>query len=940
MDFIAVNLPIVVLLPFFGALFVVWAAHFRPAASSAWAAAGVTFASLLALLPAVGSALKGNTLVQSWEWIPAIGLQFAFRLDGLSLLFSLMILLIGLLIILYGRYYLSTKDSMGRFFAYMMLFMGSMLGVVLSENLLQLVVFWELTSLSSFMLISYWYTWQDARRGARMALVVTGFGGLALLGGVIILGEIVGSYNLTDVLAASDQVRQSDWFIPALSLILLGALTKSAQFPFHFWLPHAMAAPTPVSAYLHSATMVKAGIFLLARLFPVFAGTAEWFWIVSGAGMITMLLGAFNALFKHDLKGLLAYSTVSHLGLITFTLGLGTPLAAVAALFHIMNHAIFKASLFMVAGIVDHETGTRDMRKLSGLRKYMPHVMVLAIVASASMAGVPLLNGFLSKEMFFDQAVILSGEYSWAWIAPVFATLGGIFSVAYSLRLVDDVFFDGKPMDLPREAHPPPLYMKVPVDILAVLCLVIGIVPTVLVGGLLSVAVAATLQAEPPYYSLAIWHGLNIPLLMSAIALVGGVLVYIMVKRKQLFGAYEKHIERLDARKPYNALIEYVIAFACAVTRRFDRGKLRSMLSWLFGTVLITGIAGFTMTDAPLLGNRALMPVDPVTLVSVGGLIMSSLVTVLAHRYRLISLVMLGVVGLVISLGFSKFSAPDLALTQLSVEVVTVVLLMLALYFLPQYTPMINSRKRHYKDIAWAFGIGLCAAILTLAVLTRDTLPISDYFLANSVPGGGGTNVVNVILVDFRGFDTLGEIVVLALAGLSIFALLQNINLYAPKRNESKLLWNRDSHPMLLQVQARILFPIMLMIAVFIFLRGHNLPGGGFIAGLIAALAIILQNLANGIVWTADRLSIGMHRVIATGLLFAAGTGIVSMLLGYPFLTSAFTYLYWPVVGKFEIASALLFDLGVFLVVVGSTVMILVQMGKINYVNTEYTEVL
>ncbi len=939
MDITASNLPIVVLLPFLGALLVLWAAPLRSAASSAWAAGGVTLASLLALSLSVQMPFAGQTQIQAWDWIPLLGLQFAFRLDGLSLLFALLILLIGLLIILYARYYLSKKDSMGRFFAYMMLFMGSMLGVVLSESMLQMVIFWELTSLSSFLLISYWQNWQEARQGARMALVITGMGGLCLLGGVIVLGHIVGSYNLTDILASAEIIRQSPWYLPALTLILLGALSKSAQFPFHFWLPHAMAAPTPVSAYLHSATMVKAGIFLLARLFPVFAGTSEWFWVVGTAGMLTMLLGAFNAIFKHDLKALLAYSTVSHLGLITFTLGLGTPLAAVAAIFHVINHATFKASLFMVAGIVDHEAGTRDMRKLSGMYKYMPHVTVLAVVASAAMAGVPLMNGFLSKEMFFGQAVILSKAYGWAWLVPLLATVGALFSVTYSLRLVHDVFFDGEPMDLPHDTHSPPRYMKIPVDILVVLCLAIGIVPAWIVGPLLLTAVAATLQAAPPSYSLAIWHGLNLPLMMSLLALVGGAWLYFTIKRKNWFAWYERNIEPIDARKPYNAMIRWLIDIALTITQRFDRGQLRNMIYWLMGATLLAGISGFMLTSAPLFGEKTLMSVDLVTLIAIGGLIMSSLVTVLTHRYRLISLVMLGVVGLVISLGFAKFSAPDLALTQLSVEIVTVALLMLALYFLPQYTEVLNSKRRHIKDLVWAVGVGFSAAVLTLAVLTRDTLSISDYFLANSVLGGGGKNVVNVILVDFRGFDTLGEIVVLALAGLSIFALLQNINLYAPKRNEDRLPWNRDSHPMILQVQARVMFPLMLLIAIFIFLRGHNLPGGGFIAGLIAALAIILQNLANGIVWTADRLPFSMHRVIATGLLFAMGTGLVAMGLGYPFLTSAFTHVHWPLLGEFEIASAIAFDLGVFLVVVGATVMILVEMGKMNYIKTEHTEV-
>jgi multicomponent K+:H+ antiporter subunit A len=384
------------------------------------------------------------------EWIPTLGLNIAFRLDGLSLLFSSLILGIGLLVILYARYYLSDTDPVGRFYAYLLLFMASMAGVVLADNLLLLWFFWELTSISSFLLIGYWYHRSSARKGARMALTITGAGGLALLGGFVLIGQTVGSYNIDVVLSNGELIRRSSRYHAILLLVLLGAFTKSAQFPFHFWLPHAMSAPTPVSAYLHSATMVKAGIFLLARLYPVLSGTTSWFLIVSVTGMLTMLLGAYQALFKHDLKGLLAYSTISHLGLITLLFGIGTALGAVAAVFHIINHAIFKASLFMAAGIIDHETGSRDMRKLNGLWTYMPITATLAMVAAAAMAGVPLLNGFLSKEMFFAETLHQSTLGSISWMVPVFATIGGALSVAYSLRFIHDVFFNGTPRICPE----------------------------------------------------------------------------------------------------------------------------------------------------------------------------------------------------------------------------------------------------------------------------------------------------------------------------------------------------------------------------------------------------------------------------------------------------------------------------------------------------------
>jgi len=921
------NLVLVVLLPFIGGALAAWSARFNRLAS-AWTAGAVTVAALLALLPAARATFGGETLVPSWDWIPALGLFFAFRLDGLGLLFALLILGIGLLIVIYARYYLSARDSMGRFYAYMLLFMGSMLGVVLSENLIQMVVFWELTSLSSFLLISYWQHRKDAREGARMALAITGGGGLALLAGVLMLGHVVGSYNLSEVLAAGDVIRAHPLYLPILVLILLGVFTKSAQFPFHFWLPHAMAAPTPVSAYLHSATMVKAGVFLLARLFPVLSGTLEWSLIVGGAGLVTLLLGAYTALFKHDLKGLLAYSTLSHLGLITLLFGFSTPLAAVAGVFHIINHATFKASLFMVAGIIDHETGTRDMRRLNGLLRYMPHTAVLAMIAASAMAGVPLLNGFLSKEMFFAEAVVVGERLPIAWLIPLLVTLGGMLSVAYSLRFIHDVFFNGEPLDLPKTPHEPPRFMKVPVDILVVLCLAVGILPGQTVAPLLAVAVDGTLQGKVPEYSLALWHGLSLPLAMSFAALVLGVLLYTF--RRPIFHWHERTVGRIDARVPYNAVMRGLRGLAHAITNAFDRGSLQNAVAWLVFASLAVAVAGFAGQAAPLFGDVGMMPVDAVTVTAALALMLATLATVVWHRRRLIALITMGVIGLIVSLAFVKFSAPDLALTQLSVEVVTVVLLLLALFFLPQQAPVESTRLRIGRDALLALGAGAGATLLTLAVLTRPLDTIAGFFLEQALPGGGGANVVNVILVDFRGFDTLGEITVLALAALGIVALLHGLKLPMPCADAEGRRWSPDAHPPLMATLTRLLLPLTLMVAVFILLRGHNLPGGGFIAGLITAVALIVQYLANGIAWTSARLRLDMHRVIGAGLAIATGTGLVAMGLGYPFLTSTFTHLHWPVVGEFEVASAMAFDFGVFLVVVGATMLILVQLGRLS----------
>ncbi len=917
----------VVLIPHLGAILAAWVARYGRL-YSAWAAGAVTALALLLLLPVAGEPFAGGIRVERLAWLPAAGLDLAFRLDGLALLFALLILGMGLLIILYARYYLSERDGMGRFYAYLLLFMGAMLGVVLSENVIQLLVFWELTSLASFLLISYWQHREDARNGARMALAVTGAGGLALLGGMLLLGEMTDSYELSVILVSGEAIRAHPLYVPMLILVLLGVFTKSAQFPFHFWLPHAMAAPTPVSAYLHSATMVKAGVFLLARLFPALSGTSEWSHIVGGVGLATLLTGAYFALFKHDLKGLLAYSTISHLGLITILFGIGTPLAAVAGVFHIINHATFKAGLFMAAGIIDHECGTRDMRRINGLWGYMPHTATLAMVAAAAMAGVPLFNGFLSKEMFFAEAVNMGTQMRFGWLLPVAVTVAGAFAVAYSVRFIHDVFFNGEPVDLPRTPHEPPRWMKAPVEVLAALCLLVGILPQYTVQPILDLAAAAVLQGSTPAYDLAIWHGMSPAVWMSIIALAGGLLIY--AGRAPLFALAARWEGRVDARAVYDRLLLGMFALAGGITRALDTDSLQRMLALFVAASLVLGAAGLLPAGVDPTGGRVGLPVDGVSLTAALGLVAACTAVVLLHRQRLVALVLTGAVGLVVALIFVKFSAPDLALTQLSVEVVSVVLLLLALYFLPQTGPAESGPARRARDGLLALAAGGGAGLLAWAVLTRPYETIAGYFLEKSLPEGGGANVVNVILVDFRGFDTLGEITVLAMAGLGIYAMLERLRLPVPAQDAHGRPWNWDKHPLIMASLTRLLLPLALLTSAFIFLRGHNLPGGGFIAGLVTAVALITQYLANGVTWTHARLPVDFHPVIGWGLGLALATGLASWAFGHPFLTSTFGHVHWPVVGGFELASAMAFDLGVYLVVVGATLLILVHLGLMH----------
>ncbi len=941
----------IVALPFAGSL----AAAFLPThtrSAPTWLA-GIVAVLCLGLTIGFGeTVLSGGTVRTDIAWLPEQGLDIALRMDGFAWMFCLLVTGIGLLVVMYARYYMAPADPLARFLAFLLAFMGAMLGIVLSGNLLLLVFFWELTSLFSFLLIGYWHQNAAARDGARMALTVTGIGGLALLVGVLLIGRIVGSYDLDVVLASGPLIRNHDLYLPALLLVLAGALTKSAQFPFHFWLPQAMAAPTPVSAYLHSATMVKAGVFLLARLWPALAGTEPWFWIVATTGLATLLIGAFIAIFQQDLKGLLAYSTISHLGLITLLLGLDSPLAAVAAVFHIFNHALFKASLFMAAGVIDHECGTRDMRRLSGLFRFMPVTATLAMVAAAAMAGVPLLNGFLSKEMFFAETIEMHDNSLLDRNLPYFATVAGIFSVAYSLRFIYKVFFGPPPLDLPRQPHEPPRWMRFPIEFLVLACLVVGIVPGRTVGPILDAAVYGVLGTETPEYSLAVWHGLTWPLLMSGVALAGGIALY-LVLRRYLLGRVDgvPLLRHLNSQRIFEQILVAVSwrwarqLEGVAGTRRLQpqmRLIVFAAMAAAFWPLYRQGIgpgtarlSGFDLSFALLWAVGAACAVGA---------------AYQAKYHRIAALILMGGAGLATCLTFVWLSAPDLALTQLLVEIVTTVLLLLGVRWLPRRIAEIDAsqslraRLRRARDLALAVVAGAGVAGIAYAVMTRPPVAsISGNFLDRAYREGGGTNVVNVILVDFRGFDTLGEITVLGIVALTVYALLRRFrpapeSIDLPEQQRRQDAWDDDrdgrrrgdtvaDYLLVPTMVMRPLFPVIGMLAAYLFLRGHDLPGGGFVAGLTMALAFILQYMVGGAQWVEARLRILPVRWIGLGLLTATATGAGAWLFGYPFLTSWFAYTELPLVGRIPTASALLFDLGVFLLVVGATVLVLIALA-------------
>lgn len=894
-------------------------------------AACASAGGLVMLLSLASGAFAARVPSVTIAWLPTLGLDLALWLDPLALLFAGLILGIGLLVVVYAHGYLAGDEPSARFLSFLMLFQAAMVGIALSRNILLTLVFWEMTSLSSFLLIGFWRDRADARQGARMALTITGGGGLALIAGMVLLGKAAGSYDLATIIARADLVQASPLYPAILILILLGAFTKSAQFPFHFWLPHAMAAPTPVSAYLHSATMVKAGVFLLARLWPVLAGTDWWFAIVAPVGLVTMLFGAGVALFRHDLKAILAYSTISQLGLMVMLLGFGTAAAATAAVFHILNHAAFKAALFMHAGIVDHETGTRDARRLSGLATVMPLTATLGVLAAAAMAGLPPLGGFISKEMMLEESahVVLAGQ---ALLVPALATIAALLSAAYALRYAVSLHFGERRTGEVSQPHDPGALLLAPPAILVAVALALGLLPMTIAGPLVATTTAAVTGRPAPELHLAVWHGINPALLMSVSAVL---LALLLLWRYRTVAALAARITLPDAKRMFDASVDGAVVMLRRAVSALHVASLQRSLLLLFAVVVALGI--WAVRGHPIAaGTRATTPASIPAVIAWAALVAATVAVVAVDRRRFLALIFISVVGLVMALAFVHLSAPDLALTQIAVEVVTILLMLLALHLLPGNPPRLSSLPRRARDAAIAIAAGAGAGWLGWAVMTRpERVGISRFHWNNSYSGGGGTNVVNVTLVDFRAFDTLGEIIVLGIAGLAIFALLEPAARGVAGRRlrtwQSSDQHSPERHPMMFVMATRLLLPLALLVGSYIFLRGHNQPGGGFIAALVFSIAILLQYLASGFDWTDERRKFGEHTLIATGVLIAAATGLGSLLFGAPFLASSFGYFHLPLIGEFELATATLFDLGVSCVVVGAVMMALAQLAHVTH---------
>lgn len=736
---------------------------------------------------------NGSVVHASFHWfrLPAqwfgtdgsggLDISLGFTLDGLALLFVLLITGIGALVLFYASAYLSKAEDHSQFFTYLTLFIGAMLGVVMADNLLVLYMFWEATSFTSFLLIGFWSHRDESRAGALKALLVTAAGGLALLAGSVLMIVVTGSADLSTVLAGREMLHASPLYPAIMILVLLGAFTKSAQAPFHLWLPNAMEAPTPVSAYLHSAAMVKAGIYLIARMSGIVGGSSLWVLVVSVVGIISLVLGAYLALRQTDLKAILAFSTISQLGLIVALFGWSTPLAVTAAILHVLNHSVFKAALFMMVGIVDNETGTRDIRLLKGLGALMPITAGIALVASLALAGVPPLNGFISKEMFFTASVELQsvlatvpGGHVLTYIFPVMAVIGSILTFVYSLKISHGVFYKTADTKFVRETggevSEPSAQLWAAPGLLAAGAVILGIAPVVVAGNVVAPAANAVLgkSAATP---LALWHGFNLPLFMSVGVIAVGALLYTNVE------AVGRVLQRIPTRLNVNAMYDWFLEALTDVSEfveaRLLTGFTRDYVAYLLGFLLV--LLGFTVSrtggfplqsDWPLEGT--LQWTELLFVLLIAGITLS----VPFLRSRVATVIALGAIGTSLVMLWTLFGAPDLALSMLVVETVGLLLFLLVFVYLPRLRQDVFPRFAQWTNLLIAGGSGLVVTLLLLGTRgIRDARPISDWYLENSLPLAQGTNVVNVILVDFRGFDTMFEITVLALAGLGVYIL-------------------------------------------------------------------------------------------------------------------------------------------------------------------------
>ena len=888
-----------------------------------------------------GTFTDGGAVERTVEWMPSANLNFDLRLDGLGALFSLIILGMGALVLVYcWGYFDGTRRRLAMFAAQMVGFATAMFGLVAADNFLLMYVFWEITSILSYLLVSYYAERASSRRAAQQALMVTALGGLSMLMGIILLGRQTGAWTFSDI-AAYQHFAQTPFVTVAIVLILAGALTKSAIAPAHFWLPGAMAAPTPVSAYLHSAAMVKAGIYLVARLAPSMYEVATWHVVVISLGVFTMLLGGWMALKQRDLKLVLAYGTVSQLGFITSIAAVGSREAMQAALALTFAHSLFKAALFMVVGAIDHCSGTRDITKLSGLGRKEPFLFGIAIISGLSMAGVPPLFGFVAKEAVLEATMheeLLAGmPRNMMLVAYV---LGSILTMAYTLRFLWGAFATKQevngtePAEAVAKMHPVTMGLWLSPALLTALTVVLGVFPKPL-----SAAFDQHLNSTfgPKEHSeLALWHGFSVALGLSMLIIVGGI---VMHWQRQVLVKWQFPYPALgNADDAYDSVIALLRQLSLRTTATTQRGSLQLNLTVIFATLMLLPVAMLIKGD--LTDIRMIVAENPWQIVAAVIIIVAAVAATVTDN-RLSAVIIVGVTGYTLAFIFALHGAPDLALTQLLTETIVMVIFMLVLRRMPASAESKQDPKMGRLRAWLSVGTGLTVTVVAMfAINARQSKPISEFMPDLAKEIGHGANTVNVLLVDLRAWDTFGEITVIIIAALGVASLIYRTQSFARASRrptlqvtgrrwlaagvESEQALNRS---LMIDVSTRVLFPSMVAISFYFFFAGHNAPGGGFAGGLVAALALILRYLAGGRAELDETLPIDAGRTMGTGLFLSAVAVVAPMFFGHPPLTSGYTSPEIPLIGKVSLPSALVFDAGVYLIVVGLTLYILNSLG-------------
>ena len=925
------------------------------------------FVWLLTQLPQILSAQQNAPSSQpnapphtGGDWIPQLGVELTFRMDALSATLSLLVLGVGALVLAYcARYFKSEDASIGPFAAQLTAFSGAMFGLVTSDDLIILLVFWDVTTILSYLLIAYARSRMSARRSALQALLVTTAGGLAMLVGLVALGVTAGTFSLSGVIAMGPELvaRGGGIVSVAIVLILIGAISKSALVPLHFWLPGAMAAPTPVSAYLHAAAMVKAGVYLVARFAPGFADAEPWRPTIIILGLLTLLVGGWRALRQRDIKLILAYGTVSQLGLMVMVVGLGTANAALAGLALMLSHGLFKSALFLIVGIIDHGTGTRDMNKLSGLWRRHKVLFVAALISAASMAGVPPVFGFVAKESVLGATLELPGALA-GWVTAG-VVLGSILTFAYAARFVWGAFAT-KPGVAPTPSHALSWQFAGAPVILSTLTLVLGFFPGI-VEPLLE-PYAKLLPGADHLEHLALWHGFTLPLALTAITIAAGALLF--WQRSRVGALQDKVYPLLDAERGYRNTLAAIDWVSVRVTGHVQRGQLSYYLMVILLTALAVPTVAAVLQTTPWPSAEQWLLADSPAQIAIGVAIIVGAIGAVRAGRRFMAILMVSITGYGMAAIFALQGAPDLALTQVLVETIVLVAFVLALRVLPSAMP--NSKgtgKRAVRAIvAIGFGVAM-ASIAAISMASRTAEPISLHFPDLAYYGGHGKNIVNVTLVDIRAWDTFGEITVLAAAATGVASLIfvvgrgdrlpaitkietgsvdrgvrrgahsrvarafTEVARDAPTTNW--LLAGRTLAPerrsIIIEVVTRLLFHTFVLLSIYLLLAGHNSPGGGFAGGLLAGLALTLRYLAGGRVELFEAIRIGPGTLLGAGLAIAALAGIAPLFFGGAVFQSAVVEFWF--LGWHKFVTSTFFDIGVYLVVVGLVLDVLTSLG-------------